>query len=184
MRKLKISLLAATVIGFVFLTGGCKKTTENITQGTDSVYSSGWLTISTPVQTDSYGDTIYQDVFNNSAITSAVVNDGVVLSYMGYTASTGSGTSVDTIAESALEFATYTLYAVGSVTIYTYPYDDGGFGDLTTANSGLLYRYVIVPGSVLASTKLTKQQAKSMTYTALTTAIAKAKQTSNASITQ
>jgi hypothetical protein len=183
-RKLKISLLAAIVIGFISMTGGCKKTTENITQGTDSVYSSGWLTISTPVVTDQYGDTAYQETFTNSAITSAVVSDGVVLSYMGYTESTGTGTTTDTVAEQASEFGVYTSYVVGSVIIDSYPTDEGGYGDLTTGTSGLLYRYVIVPGSVLATTKLTKQQAKSMSYTEITKALTAAKTSSATSITQ
>jgi hypothetical protein len=180
-RTLKISLLAAIVIGFASLTSGCKKTyTTNVTSA-DSVYSSGWLTIDDAIVTDSYGDTAYQQAFSNSAITQAIVSDGVVLSYLGYEAS-GTGTTTDTVAEAALEFDVYTTYAVGSVTIDSYPYDDGGYGDLN--GQGLFYRYVIVPGSVLATTKLTRQQAKSMSYTEITKALAAAKTSSPASITQ
>lgn len=177
MRKLKIFLLAVTVIGFIALSGGCKKTTENITQGTDSVYSSGWLTIDDAAVIDSYGDTTYQQTFSNSAITQAIVSDGVVLSYFGYVSS-----GTDTAAEAASEFDVFTLYAVGSVTIESLPSDEGGFGDLN--GEGLFYRYVIVPGSVLATTKITKQQAKSMSYTAITKLLSAAKTSSPASITQ
>jgi hypothetical protein len=181
-RKLKIFFLAVTVIGFAALSGGCKKTYTTVVQSADSVSSSGWLTLSTqPTIIDSYGDTGYVQTFNNSAITSAVINDGVILSYLGYT-TTGTGTTTDTVAEAALEYDVYTTYQVGSVTIESPAADNGGLGDLT--NSGLFYRYVIVPGSVLATTNLTKQQAKSMSYTQITAALAKAKQTSNASITQ
>jgi len=184
-RKLKISLLAATVIGFASLNTGCKKTTENITQGTDSVYSSGWLTYQMQeVPLDNVGDSGYEATFTNSAITQAIVNNGVILSYLGVSESTGTGTTTDTLAESASEFGIYTTFAPGSVTIETYSTALNGAGDLSSDVSGYFYRYVIVPGSVLASTGLTKQQAKSMSYTAITAAIAKAKQASNASIPQ
>jgi hypothetical protein len=184
-RKLKISLLAATVIGFLSLTGGCKKTYTTNVSSADSVLSSPWMTFQMDEELiDQYGDSAYFASFNNSAITQAVVNDGVLLSYFGVEESTGTGTTTDTLAEAATEFGAYTTFAPGSVTIETYTSSENGAGDLSTNIYGYFYRYVIVPGSVLASTGLTKQQAKSMTYTALTAAIAKAKQTSNASITQ
>jgi hypothetical protein len=61
------------------------------------------------------GDTAYQETFGNSAITQAVVSDGVVLGYLGYSV------CGDTIAELASEFAVYTTLQVGSVTIDSYP---------------------------------------------------------------
>jgi hypothetical protein len=181
-RKLKIFLLAVTVIGFISLAGGCKKTYTTVVQDKDTVFSSGWLAISdTGEIIDNFGDTGYVQTFQNSAITSAVVSDGVVLSYLGYLV----GPS-DTGSQQASELDVLTLYQVGSVTIESFPVDDGGSGDLTTAapnSSGVYYRYVIIPGNVLATMSLTPKQAKSMSYTAITAALDKAKQSSPASIT-
>jgi hypothetical protein len=84
----------------------------------------------------------------------------------------------------ASEYGVYTTYDVGSVTIDSYPADEGGTGDWSTSTTGFLYRYVIVPGSVLATNNLTKQQAKSMSFTQITKLLAAAKTSSATSITQ
>jgi hypothetical protein len=70
------------------------------------------------------------------------------------------------------------------VVIDSYEGDDGGAGDLSTSQTGYLFKYVIVPGSVLATNNLTKQQAKSMSYTAILKLLSTAKTSSPASITQ
>jgi hypothetical protein len=173
-RKLKIFFLAVTVIGFIALSGGCKKTYTTVVESKDTVSTSGWLTINDSIYLDSYGDTSYQETFGNSAITQAIVSDGIVLGYL------GAASSGDTIAALATEYFIYTTFAPGSVTIDSNPEDDGGSGDW----SGSLFRYVIVPGSVLATNNLTKQQAKSMSYTAITKLLSAAKTSSPASITQ
>lgn len=179
MRKLKIFFLAVTVIGFVALSGGCKKTYTTVVESKDTVSTSGWLTINDSVYTDNYGDTIYQETFGNSAITQAIVSNGVVLGYLGEVISTG-----DTTASLASEYALYTTFQTGSVTIQSLPNDYGGSGDWTTSLSGYYYRYVIVPGSVLATNNLTKQQAKSMSFTQITKLLSAAKTSSATSITQ
>lgn len=174
MRKLKIFFLAVTVIGFVALSGGCKKTYTTVVQSKDTVSTSGWLTISDTIYYDNVGDTVYQETFTNSRVTQAIVSDGIVLGYL------GAASGGDTAAALASEYAVYTTYDVGSVTIDSYPADENGTGDWT----GSLFRYVIVPGSVLATNNLTKQQAKSMSYTAITKLLSTAKTSSPASITQ
>lgn len=166
MRTVKISLLAAFVIGLFSLIGCSKSSSSTPASTSDSVYSSGWLTIAMTLSIDGNGDSTYTETFTNSAITAAVVDYGVVLSYLGYVQTVGTGT--DTSSEQALEFNTLTNYQIGSVTITSFPGDAGGYGDLSTASTGLLYRYVIVPGTVLATTKLTPQQLKSMNYTEVT----------------
>jgi hypothetical protein len=174
-RKLKIFFLAVTVIGFVSLSGGCKKTYTTVVQSKDSVFSSSWLTINDSIYLDNYGDTSYQETFGNiGALTQSIISNGVVLTYLGL-ASGG-----DTIASLAAENGVYTTYAVGNITIDSYPQDDGGAGIFT----GVLFRYVIVPGSVLATNNLTPQQAKSMSYTSITKLLTSAKTSSPASITQ
>lgn len=183
MRTLKISLLAAIVIGFISMIGGCKKTYTTVVESKDTVSTSGWLTISDTVYTDNLGDTIYQETFTNAAVTQAIVSDGIVLGYLGSPES-----ATDTAAALASEYGVYTTFAVGSVTIDSYPQDYGGAGDMSTTlpngeGSGDYFRYVIVPGSVLAASNLTKQQAKSMSYTAITKLLSAAKASSPASIT-
>jgi len=178
-RTLKIFFLASIVIGFASLTSGCKKTYTTVVESKDTVSTSGWLTITDSVYLDNVGDTIYQETFTNNAITHAIVSDGVVLGYLGSPISAG-----DTSAALAAEYALYTTFQLGAVTIQSFTQYDGGSGDWTTSLSDYYYRYVIVPGSVLATNNLTKQQAKSMSYTEITKLLSTAKTSSPASITQ
>jgi hypothetical protein len=167
-RKFKIFFLTAFVIG-LFSVVGCSKSNSNSTPAStsDSVYSSGWLSFQMTPEV-SGGDTVYQTTFTNAAITSAVVDNGIVLSYLGFAESSGTGTGNDTVSEQTLEYNTLTSYQIGSVTIESFPPDAGGFGDLSTNVTGLVFRYVIVPGRLLAATKLTPQQLKAMNYTEVT----------------
>lgn len=171
MKILKIGFLTAAAIGFIILMGGmtgCTKKTTTTIITPDSVYSSGWLNFTMTAETDQNNDTAYVSTFTNSKITQAVVNYGIVLSYLGYPS--GSGATSDTVAEQALEYDVLTNFQVGSVSIESFPIDQGGFGDLSTdnSNSDLYYRYVIVPGSVLTTTGLTRQQLKSLNFTEAT----------------
>jgi hypothetical protein len=168
-KNLKIGFLTAAAIGFIILMGGmtgCTKKTTTTVITPDSVYSSGWLDFSMTLNVDQNNDTAYISTFTNSAITPAVVNDGIVLSYLGF--ASGSGATSDTVAEQALEYDVLTNFQVGSVNIESFPFDNGGFGDISTSNSGLYYRYVIVPGRLLTTTGLTRQQLKSLNFTEVT----------------
>jgi len=177
--KLKFLLLAAPVIAFFSLTG-CNKTTNNITQGTDSVYTSGWFAPTFTISVDQYGDSTYEQLVNNAAITSAVVNDGVVLSYLGVVGNINGSNAQDTVAELATDYGVYTTIEVGSLLIQSLPIDEGGLGDFT--QDGTFFRYVVIPGSVLATTKLTPQELKSMSFTEVTRVINSTRQTGPAII--
>jgi len=177
---LKFPLVAAAIIGFASLMGGCKKTTENITQGTDSVYSSGWFAPTLSVTTDQFGDTSYEALVTNAALTSSVVSNGVVLAYIGAVGNLTSSTSQDTVAELATDYGVYTTVQVGTLLVQSLPTDDGGIGDFP--QYGFFYRYVIIPGSVLATTGLTPQELKSMSFTEVTQALGKAKKSGSAAI--
>ena len=170
MRKLKIFFLAVIVIGFISLAGGCKKTYTTVVQSKDSVFSSGWQEITTTYVSS---DSAYEATITNSAITQSIVSDGVVLAYLGYVSSAN-----DTVGELAGEDGVYTLFTVGSLQVIS-PY-----GDLTYSNSGFFFRYVIVPGSVLATNNLTKQEAKSLSYTEITKLASGSRISSAPSITQ
>ncbi|HLZ88190.1 MAG TPA: hypothetical protein VKQ52_13140 [Puia sp.] len=157
MSKLKIVLSALIVIGSLsslFSVVGCKKTTTNVVK--DSVYYSPWLTIS--MKATDAGDTAYYQDITAKTVTAAVIRSGAVLSYL------GSPASGDTTVAPASDYGLYQLLNVGNIEIESFGY----LNDFSTSNSSLLYRYVVIPGNVLASTSLknfSQQQLSKMTFT-------------------
>lgn len=159
-RKLKLLLSTAAVLGMFFVTS-CKKTTNNNTVVQDSIYYSTWTPLS--MQFDAT-DSVYYEDFSNKALTASVLSHGAVLGYLGYVNSSG-----DTIAESPTDFSSYgvgQVFGVGAIEIFS-PYPN----DLTYNASqgyGYLYRYVIIPANVLSNTSLsnlTQQQLNKMNFT-------------------
>lgn len=145
MRKVSIFFLTATVIGFFSLTS-CTKNNTTTVNHPDSVYTSSWVTLAF---TPNYTDSLYEQKISAPAITSAILQDGVVLGYGAYI----DPTSQDTVESAVLEFGIYQTFSIGNILLQSV-YD----------NSGLWYRYVIVPGHVLTTKGLTPQQARSLTY--------------------
>jgi hypothetical protein len=137
-RKLKIFFLAALAIGGVSMVG-CSKSNNNSTSTKDSVYYSPWLTI-VMSPTDG-GDTTFTGTISASNITAATVRGGAVLTYLGEPGFPNAG---DTAAESAVDFGLYSTLVPGSIQLLSF-----GFGnDFSTSNSGFVFRYVVVPGTV------------------------------------
>jgi len=157
-RTVKISLLAAFVIGLFSLIG-CSKSSNSTTVVKDSVYYSPWMTIAM-LPTDA-GDTAYGETVSASNITAAIVSGGAVLTYLGEPGYPSTG---DTAAESAIDYGLYSIIVTGGIQLSSFGYGN----DFSTNNSGFLFRYVVIPGTVLATTKLTPQQLKSMNYTEVT----------------
>lgn len=158
MRTVKISILAVILVG-LFALVSCSKSNNSTTVVKDSVYYSPWLTIAM-APTDA-GDTIYTETISASHVTASIVRGGAVISYLGEPGFPATG---DTAAESATDFGLFTTVAPGSVELSSF-----GLGnDFSTSNSGLVFRYVVIPGTVLATTKLTPQELKSMSYTEVT----------------
>jgi len=93
-------------------------------------------------------DSNYEQTISAPAITSAILNDGVVLGYGAYL-----NQSNDTVVEQALEFDMFQTFSVGNILLQS------GFD-----NSGLWYRYVIIPGHVLTTRGITPVEARSMNY--------------------
>jgi hypothetical protein len=87
----------------------------------------------------------------------------VVLGYGAYLNSAN-----DTVVENALEFDMYQTFSVGNILL------QAGFD-----NSGLWYRYVVVPGHVLTTKGLTPMQARSLTYAEITRIISPAAKQGN-----
>jgi hypothetical protein len=153
-RNLKNIFLAATAIGFISLIGCTKNNTTTI-KSPDSVYTSNWTTLN---MTANFTDSDYEQTISAPAITSAILNDGVILGYGAYL-----NNNNDTVVENAVEFDMFQTYSVGSILLQA-----------GADNSGLWYRYVIVPGQVLAQKNLTKLEAKSLSYAEITKVLAPA----------
>ncbi len=163
MRK-SIFPLATAVCAFILFISvvGCKKTTTNNTVVQDSIYYSPWIKLAmTP--TDA-GDTSYYQVINASKVTQNALSRGAVLSYIGIVAYPAKG---DTSVQDLLAFNGLTFLSPGSIEVDSYGYKNDLSYNSSNANP-LLYRYVVIPGNVLASTalhNLTQQQLHSMSLT-------------------
>jgi hypothetical protein len=144
-RKVTIFFLTAATIGFFSLTS-CTKNTTTTVNHPDSVYTSSWVTLAVVLNAT---DSLYEENITAPAITSAILQDGVILGYGAYI-NTG---NQDTVESAALEFGIYQTFSVGNILIQS-----------VYQNSGLFYRYVIVPGHVLTTKGLTPQQAKNLSY--------------------
>ena len=156
MKNLKLfSILCAFAALLVI---GCSKGSTGPAgpAGNANVLHSAWVTLAT---TYNPSDSDYEEALTASAITSAIVDSGVVLSYIGYPggAPNGTDTAVFTLSDASTYFGPATVeFYVGGIYIYS-------LSDYT----GLLYRYVIIPGSVLTNSafkQYTKAQIKTMSY--------------------
>lgn len=156
MKKVKILFLACLAIGFYFLTGCSKSNNTNTTTKTpDSVYTSAWITLAMDSVAASQD---WEQKIVAPAITSAVLQHGVLLGYGAFL-----NNNNDTVVNQALEFNMFQTFLVDTVWLQS------GFN-----NSGLWYRYVVIPGHVLTTMGLTPMQARSLTYAELTKLIAPA----------
>jgi hypothetical protein len=150
-------MLTATVsVAMILSLVGCKKTTNNTTVIKDSIYYSPWVTLA---MTPSNGDSLYYQDFTASKITPSVISTGSVISYIGVPSqpSAGDTTITDLIYWNAVQILSPEAIEVDA---------SGYLNDL----SGLLYRYVVIPGSVLTTTSLhnfTQQQLQRMSFTDL-----------------
>jgi hypothetical protein len=154
-RKLKILLPAFILIGFVAVMPvvSCKKTYTTVVQ--DSVYHSGWMTIN--MKATNAGDTAYIQDITVKALTASVLRSGAVLSYV------GSPSNGDTAVYPASDVALYQVFDVNLIELQSFGYKN----DYSTSNSGLYYRYVIVPANVLTTTLkgYSQDQLKKMSFT-------------------
>ncbi len=121
--------------------------------GPDSVFHSAWITLNTPFNAT---DSLYEEVITASGLTSSILDNGVVLSYIGNP--NGSDTAVLTIAEASILYGPISQELhVGKINLYA-----------TSDYTGALYRYVFLPGTILTGrmngSVYTKQQLQSMSY--------------------
>jgi hypothetical protein len=160
--------LTAVSFTVIFSMVSCKKTTTNTTVVKDSIYYSPWTPMSMNFDAT---DSVYYESFANSKITASVVSSGAVLAYYGFPASTGDTVVLDQATMAVYEGA-YLTFITDSLEIETpYPND---LTYSTSAGTGYLFRYVIVPANVLSSTaykNLTREQLNHLSFTDLSKAL-------------
>jgi hypothetical protein len=166
MKNLKLFSILCAFVAIAMI--GCSKGTTGPkgdtgatgASGSDSVLHSAWITLNMTQQVDNSNDTFYFQSIAASALTSAILNNGVVLSYVGLLPSSG---STDTTVVNASDISVYTGYYLtqdlSPQLIELYSGIDF---------SGELYRYVIIPSSALTTgiggKVYTKAELKAMTY--------------------
>jgi hypothetical protein len=153
-------MLTAVSVTALFFTVGCKKTTTNTTVVKDSIYYSSWTPLSMTLNVDANNDSIYSEDFNNSKITQSVVSTGAIIGFFGIINGSGDTTALN-VAELSAFYNIEQQISVGDLNV-------SALVDLSYANGGFLYRYVIIPGNVLANTSLanlTKTQLQHMSFT-------------------
>lgn len=168
MKNLK--LFTVLIAGVALVVLGCSKGSTGPEgpkgpAGPDSVVHSSWITLSMTGYLDNNSDTFYYEALHAPAITQRILDSGIILTYLDLP---DPGTGADNLVNAALYFTEY--YAVDSIYLYSLP---GGFTSGIDF-SGLTYRYVVVPGSVLAGNittgpakGLTKKDIESMSYQAI-----------------
>jgi hypothetical protein len=176
MKKLK--LLAFVFAGFAFAMVSCSKGTTGPKgatgpAGPGTVTYSDWTTLAMTIQgtqADSGGgiDTFYTQIINAPSITSAIIDQGVILAYIGVPggASNGTDTAIFSISEASTYYGLFTQrFSPGEIDLFSEDFD----------YSGALYRYVLIPGSVAAGNSIlkgySKEQLKAIDYATLSKAL-------------
>ena len=156
MSKLKLLLPAAACICIVFSVVSCTKNNNTTTVEKDSIYYSPWVTLA---MTAADNDSLYYQDFTTSKITPSILSTGAVISYIGVPAQPSAG---DTSVTDLIYWNAVQILSPGALEV-----DASGYlNDL----SGLLFRYVVIPGSILTTTSLhnfTQQQLQKMSFTDL-----------------
>ena len=166
MKKLK--LFAFVIAGFAFAMVSCSKGTTGPKgdtgaagpAGPDSVVYSQWIPVSTSFAgLDASNDSVFEQIVSAPTITQAILDKGVVLTYVQL--SDGSVSEVS-------DFTTFldVYYGVGSVTMDSYGID--------LSQAGWSVRYVVVAGSVAAGNSILKGYTKAQLKAANYSVIAKA----------
>jgi hypothetical protein len=181
---MKNLILITAVIAFVaFSVSGCSKGTAGPAgpagaAGPDSIIYSAWIGLDMTVQnTDSLGDTTYYEAITANSLTSAFLDNGVVISYIGVPGGAANG---DTLVINSTDVYTYT--GGGYLTQDLIPGEIELYSNFNL--DGILYRYVLVPGDILATNvfkQYTAAQLKAVDFTTLSQLLntAKAKAATN-----
>ncbi len=160
MKNLKLFLLPAVIIGLLSVVG-CSKSGGNTTVvKTDSVFYSAWIPLKMSFDNT---DSVYFETIAAKSLTQTILSKGVILTYVGY--DNLQSVTPDTVVENAADVLQQ-YWEVGNITVYApYPYD---FTWNPTQDLGYLFRYVLIPGSIVASTSIGKYDLKTLKKMTLT----------------
>ena len=175
MKRLKLVLIAVSALAFVI--PGCRKSATGPVgptgatgatgpAGPDSTIHSQWIVLSMSISgtyTDSSGntDTLYTDTLPAPQITQTILDSGVILSYLSYIDTNGV-----TNVMNASPYFNPELFQVGQIALTSINVD---------LSTGYSYRYVIIPGTLLATNSIlknyTKAQLKAADYSTIVKAL-------------
>ena len=148
MKNLKLISILCSVVAIAALSCSKGSTGPQGPQGPagpDSVIYSNWVSLNTPYNTT---DSAYEETISASSITQGILNSGLIISYFDIPDNNGNDQVFTT---SSVGLVVSETYSVGQVFLFSSV-------DLT----GIMYRYVIVPGSVQAG-NVVSGPAKGMT---------------------
>jgi hypothetical protein len=167
---MKNLILFSAVVIIIFSVSSCSKGTNGARgpagpAGPDSIIYSSWITLALTLSVDANNDSSYSQTITAAAITSTVLDQGAVVSYVGIP---GAGANGDTLVINGADLYTYTGGGYltqdmlpGTIDLYfNFDITSGGTSDA-------LYRYVIIPGSILGSSvfqQYTQAQLRGMDY--------------------
>jgi len=147
------SLLAVATIVLVGLIGCSKGSTgpKGATgptgpAGPDSVVYSPWISLNFTYNSH---DSLFEDTLTASSMTKAILDSGVILTYVNFQDQSG---VYHIVPVSALGSILIEDYSVGKINIVS-----------NTDYTGLPYRYVTIPGSLKAGTNAANQKIKGYT---------------------
>jgi len=175
MKTIRSFAFAVSVLAFVI--AGCQKsgtgpagptgaTGATGPAGPDSTIHSQWIVLNMSIAatyTDSSGntDTLYTDTLPAPMITQTILDSGVILSYLSYIDTTGATNVLN-----AADYFTPQLFQVGQIALTSVNVD---------LSNGYSCRYVIIPGTVLATNSIlkgyTKAQLKAADYNFIANAL-------------
>ncbi len=150
MKKIKLLACAGAVTAFLMFScskgpaGSAGPAGATGPAGPDSVVHSDWITLAM-IPTDP-GDTLFYQEIPATPITQEILDSGLVLSYVAAYVSNPSGSGTSEIVENASDFMSV-IYTVGNIEVDGFP---GVDFNSTNGNFSGNFRYVVIPGKVLA----------------------------------
>ncbi|HLK30719.1 MAG TPA: hypothetical protein VKT28_19230 [Puia sp.] len=172
MKKLK--LVAVAIIGMAFVSiVSCKKGDTGPAgargpAGPDSVIYSSWIVLNAPFNST---DSAYEQTISAPALTQSTLSTAVILSYIGVPGAGTNGTDTAVINVSDA----FTFFQGAYITQNLLPGEIDLFSNVDFTQIGALYRYVIVPGTILAGNSIlkgyTKEQLRSVDFVTLSKAL-------------
>jgi len=179
MKKFKLMVFAFAGISLVVVSCSKSSSSSSTPKITDSVFYSNWITLNMtnngPI--DTLGDSSYTQSITASKLTSSILNKGAVLSYLGVPG-TSSGVT-DTLVLSISDVYTYTTG--GYLTQDLLPGTISLYSNFNL--NGKLFRYVLIPGSILTTNSvlkgLTKEELKKVDFATVSKALATSNTTTN-----